>query len=223
MKNILYKFRFEAFFVTLIILLFGSLVIPNPFFDNILSPILVLVNMLMGVVMIFSKGKMNGWKTIGLLLVSALTFLATIYNPNHSHPTQMVRLALSFFFYFYVTISLIQQVLKAKVVNRNVILGLVTGYICLGLVGFFIFLSIETVHPNSFNGLQYANDTPYQLMDTLIYYSYITLLTIGFGDITPVTAVAQKATIFVGLIGQVYMVIVTAIVIEKYIRHSKKD
>ncbi|NAS32027.1 hypothetical protein GTQ40_13660 [Flavobacteriaceae bacterium R38] len=59
-------------------------------------------------------------------------------------------------------------------------------------------------------------------MDSLIYYSYITLLTIGYGEIVPVTPVAQKAAILVGLIGQFYIVIITAVVVEKYIKHSKK-
>ena len=59
--------------------------------------------------------------------------------------------------------------------------------------------------------------------DNLLYYAYITLLTIGYGEIVPVTAIAQKAAILVGLIGQFYMVIITAVVIEKYIRHSSVD
>ena len=58
-------------------------------------------------------------------------------------------------------------------------------------------------------------------VDSLIYYSYITLLTIGYGEIYPVTSVAQKAAILVGLMGQFYLVIITAVVVEKYIRHSQ--
>ncbi|WP_296314158.1 ion channel [Winogradskyella sp. UBA3174] len=48
----------------------------------------------------------------------------------------------------------------------------------------------------------------------------MTLMTIGYGDILPVTPIAQKASIFIGLIGQFYLVILTAIVVSKYINQK---
>ena len=46
-------------------------------------------------------------------------------------------------------------------------------------------------------------------------------MTIGYGDITPSTGTSQKASILFAMIGQFYLVIITAVVIEKYIRHQK--
>ena len=118
-----------------------------------------------------------------------------------------------FLFYALVTVELIKQVWHAKIISKNVILGLISGYISLGLIGFFICLSIELIHPNSFTGI--LNGT--SLTEGLMYYSYITLMTIGYGDILPVTPTAQKAAILIGLIGQIYLVVLTAIVVGKYI------
>ncbi|MEM6816304.1 MAG: ion channel, partial [Bacteroidota bacterium] len=56
--------------------------------------------------------------------------------------------------------------------------------------------------------------------EAILYYSYITLLTIGYGEIVPAIPIAQKAAILVGLVGQFYLVIITAVVVEKYIAHS---
>ncbi|WP_101449582.1 ion channel [Aquimarina sp. MAR_2010_214] len=58
-----------------------------------------------------------------------------------------------------------------------------------------------------------------------MYYSYITLMTIGYGEIIPVTSLSQKAAILVGMMGQFYLVILTAIVVGKYINqlHHKKN
>ncbi len=55
-----------------------------------------------------------------------------------------------------------------------------------------------------------------------MYFSYITMLTIGYGDIYPLGHLAQKATVLIGLIGQVYIVILTAIMIAKYV-NSKQN
>jgi voltage-gated potassium channel Kch len=55
-----------------------------------------------------------------------------------------------------------------------------------------------------------------------MYFSFTTLLTIGYGDILPITQVAQKAAIFVGLTGQFYLVILTAITVGKYLNQESK-
>ena len=86
-----------------------------------------------------------------------------------------------------------------------------------------MFTSIELYEPNSFQGVIIEGFSLIEKIDSLLYYSYITMLTIGYGDIVPVTPIAQKATILVGLMGQFYTVIITAVVVEKYIRHSVKE
>jgi len=49
------------------------------------------------------------------------------------------------------------------------------------------------------------------------YYSFITILTIGYGDITPATNIAQKMSMFFGLIGYFYGVVVIGIIMGKYL------
>lgn len=75
----------------------------------------------------------------------------------------------------------------------------------------------------AFQGILINNQDVATFSEAILYYSFITLMTIGYGEIVPVIPVAQKAAILVGLIGQFYLVIVTAVVIEKYIRHSLKE
>jgi voltage-gated potassium channel Kch len=60
------------------------------------------------------------------------------------------------------------------------------------------------------------------VQDKLLYFSFITLLTIGYGDMVPLTPIAQKTTIFIGLSGQMYLTIITAIVVGKFL-NKKKD
>ena len=119
-----------------------------------------------------------------------------------------------FLYYIVVTYELIKQVWHAKLVNKTVIFGLISGYLSLGFIGFFICTSIEFVHPGSFQG----NISAESLTDSLMYYSYISMMTIGFGDITPSTLLAQKATILIGLLGQFYLVIITGVVVGKFIK-----
>jgi len=118
-----------------------------------------------------------------------------------------------------VTIEIMHQVWHAEIINRNVFLGLISGYISIGFIGSFLFTWIELYSPGSFSGLSQVV-TGLHSAEELLYLSFISLLTIGYGDLLPVTSVAHKATILIGLVGQFYLVLVTAVVVSKYI-HSE--
>ena len=217
----LYHNRFEIFLVTQVAIVFGSLFFPIDFFDIILQPVLFLLNIISGILLISKKKKLM-WFCILLFVVSSIVFGTEIIQ----HKTEnyiLVRLSVYFVFHIIVTLNIIKQVWNAEFVNKNVIMGLMSGYISLGFLAFFLFMSIELIHPNSFSGKLLETTDFGTRSESIFYYSYITLLTIGYGEIVPVTPVAQKAAILVGLMGQFYMVIITAVIVEKYIAHSKKN
>jgi len=221
MINQLYKYRFETFLTSQLFILFGSLFFPQDFYEHTLLPILYLTSIAAGILMI-SKWKKLMWLFVGLFVITALIFSSDAILKFQNTKTLLIRLSIYFIFYFFVTWNIIQQVWRAKKVTKNVIIGLISGYVSLGFLAFFLFMSIELITPNSFQiGLINSNEIQAK-PDNILYYAYITLLTIGYGEIIPTTAIAQKAAILVGLIGQFYMVIITAVVIEKYIRHSAK-
>lgn len=223
MKDKLLKYRFECYLSSACLILFGTLLFPDKFFADYIMPIINLVNMFSGAMLFFTKGKKHGWLSFGLIAIAGLIFAVDIASSNSGVEIfDLIIFCTSFFFYLGVTFLIIKQVWKAKIVNKNVIFGLISGYISLGFVGFFIFLFLEISHPGSFHGPAEMFATANVTIDTFLYYSFITLLTIGFGDIIPITPEAQKATVFIGLFGQFYMVIITAVVIEKFTRHLKK-
>lgn len=217
----LYKARFEIFFFTMLSILFGSLIFPLDWFEDKLMPLLFLLNIASGILLISRKKKLM-WFFI-LLFVSALIVLGgTLIQKDPDDSFDYFRLAIYFVFYVAVTLEIIKQVWKATFVNKTVIIGLMSGYVSMGLIAFLMFLSIEITTPGSFTGLLMESGNMAQMVDSLLYYSYITMLTIGYGEIIPVTPIAQKAAILTGLVGQFYIVIITAVVVEKYIRHSVK-
>jgi hypothetical protein len=50
----------------------------------------------------------------------------------------------------------------------------------------------------------------------MLYFSFVTLLTIGYGDIIPVNDIAQTAVVFEGMIGQFYVAILVARLVSLY-------
>ena len=219
----LYRYRFELFFFAALGILFGSLLVTHEVFRTIFYPMLFRISLLTGILLISKKRKLLRFMLV-LFGVSLLIFGLEVFQiPKQVTELEYLRFTLNFVFFAIVTREIILQVWHAKTVNNHVIFGLMNGFISLGLIGFFILLMIEISNPGSFHGMQLDTKHPEPTFDSLIYFSYITLMTVGYGDIYPLTPTAQRATIFIGMMGQFYLVILTAVVVEKYIRFSYRD
>lgn len=222
-RKFLFDHRFDIFLTSQLAVLFGSLLVSEEFFEYTLQPILVSFTIVAGINLMSSNKRLMGF-FIALFIVAAYLFGADLIMRNPDTDRIMMRMVIYLLFSAAITISLIKQVWKATQVTDNVIMGLISGYISLGFMSFFLFILIELNDPGAFKGVLLQSEDYFVKADSIMYYAFITLLTIGYGEIVPVTAVAQKAAIFTGLAGQFYLIIIMTVVLEKYIRHSlKKD
>ena len=209
------KYRFELYLATFLLLLFGSLLFPAGIFETYMQPLLILINLMTGFVVLSVRKKTRRFYAVLFILglIFDLARLNQVIGENEDF--QLLRFGLLSAFYTIITIEIIRQVWQAKQVNKNVIFGVMGGYVSLGLVAFFLLLGIQIGEPDAFRGLEHTTNGDQS--DHLLYYAYITLMTIGYGDIVPVKPVSQKAAILIGLWGQFYLVIITAVVVGKYI------
>lgn len=226
MHKFLYKHRFEVFLITQIAVLFGSLFFPLEFYEEYMLPLFFLINIMAGILML-SKVKKVMWFNIGLLLIALAFFGGDMFSRRAvttNYGQGFIQLTIYSLFYMSVSWNIIKQVWAEHRVDKKVILGLISGYISLGFLAFFLFMFIELWTPGSFAGMLLDTESAFNLRsDSLMYYAYITLLTIGYGEIIPTNPPAQKAAILVGLAGQFYIAIITAVVVEKYIRYTTKS
>lgn len=213
--NRLFPYRFEMLLVSQTAVLFGSLVLPTDWFENYISPVLLLLNLLAGIVLASKKKRLVRFLFL-LVAINLIILTDSILGISWFAEVQVVKLFSYFIFYGLVTFEIIEQVAKAQQVEKNVIMGLISGYLALGLLSFFLFYVIEYFQPNSYSNLVFDGSSE-KATEKLLYFSYVTLLTIGYGEIVPVSELAQKAAILVALIGQFYIVILTAVVVGKYI------
>ncbi len=212
------RYRFELYLSSFVALVFGSLIFPSPFFERYMDPLLTLANVIAGFGIISERRR---YFKIYSVLVSGAVILEVMrfaFGAGDNIDLKLIRFAVLSLFYTIVTLEIIRQVWFASEVNKNVIFGVMGGYVSMGLIAFFIVLGIEISEPGSFLGLD--NSTGTSQSENLFYFAYITLMTVGYGDITPVTILAQKASILIALLGQFYLVIITAVVVGKYINNE---
>ena len=216
----LYGYRFELLLAGQVAILFGGLVLPLPLFETVASPVLFALNLLIGV-LLFSASKKKMFFVVILLVIAVFSLLFEFSTDKPSHFVKGLKLFPFFLFFLLLVIELMSQIWSAKVIGKNVIYGLISGYIALGFIAFFVCLSIETFSPGSYNGIPIVEGI--SSSEDLMYYSYITLMTIGYGEIVPETMLAKKAAVLIGLMGQFYLVILTAIVVGKFVNQRKPD
>jgi voltage-gated potassium channel len=222
MRQKLQLYRFEIFLITQLLILFESLVFRAEAHTELISYLFFLLNIVAGINILVKKRKLM-WFFIGALIIEGTVYLLSYNFPSLELLAEYIRMTVFFLFYVTSTYLIIQEIWHAKIVNKLVIYGLMSGYLSLGFIGTLLFLSIETWSPNSFNGISFLGFTETGGLGELMYFSYITLLTIGYGEIYPISALAQKATILVALMGQFYTVIITAIIVGKFINQSFED
>lgn len=222
LRILVYHYRFDIFLAGQVAVLFGSLFFPEDFYENILLPILILFSIASGINLI-SGHKQLMWFFIVLFLAAIYLFGADLLVRTANNERILLRMSIYLLFTAVIALSLIKQVWRAKTMTDNVIMGLISGYISLGFMSFFLFMLIELTHPGAFKGVLLESNDYLVKSDAIMYYAFITLLTIGYGEIVPVIPIAQKAAIFTGLAGQFYLIIIMTVVLEKYIRVKHKD
>jgi len=91
--------------------------------------------------------------------------------------------------------------------------GALSVYLLLGYFWSIVFTILETLQPGSFNlalGGAEAAGSRAEIFKQLLYYSYITLSTLGYGDITPLSAGARSLAALEALTGQIYLAVLVA-------------
>lgn len=220
-KHKLNKYRFSIYLFTQLMILFGSLFFPGEIYDLFFSPVFVVVNLIAGLFIIPLRSHFR--KVFFLVFFVLLSeFVLSTLGYVSVKSTTYIRFFSYFLLYVVITYHLIKQIWRAEEVDVTMIMGLISGYISLGLIGFFMLSTIDMLQPEAFEGIRILETGSGQTRaDNLLYFSFITLLTVGYGDILPALPVAQKATMIIGLVGQLYLVIITSITVGKYINQFK--
>lgn len=108
-----------------------------------------------------------------------------------------------------VAIRLLGYVLAPGPVGRNRIYGVVSVYLLLGVAWAFAYSLTDSLAPNSFV-LADADGGEVPTMSHFVYYSFVTLTTLGYGDIQPASAVARTYSAVEAIVGQLYLAVLVA-------------
>ena len=100
-------------------------------------------------------------------------------------------------------------------------MGSICVYILVGISWSIFYFFVSVIHPGAFDGITEIGAK--QQFTDLLYYSFVTLSTLGYGDINPVTPIARTLAYIEALFGQFYIAILVASFVGMHITSSQKN
>jgi hypothetical protein len=109
------------------------------------------------------------------------------------------------------------QIAKSREVTAVAILGSIAGYLLLGLV-YSIFISIIIKNdPGAYSNLpEDIQQVNINNPSVSLYYSFVTLASLGYGDICPLKPYTRSLATFIAVSGQLYIAVIVALLIGKF-------
>lgn len=168
----------------------------------------------------------NGMLLVGLYICTtskrdllsglSLGFLAWLFLwvdfATHNISSTLLSHGTLMLFYCYLAYHLFKSLKEYKKLSKNIIYAAISGFLMLGFMGAQIIYILDGFEPNSFSNLGDSIYNP-------IYMSFVSLTTLGYGDIIPLTDAAKSLAIFLGIVGQMYITIIVGIMVGKYIKN----
>jgi len=152
------------------------------------------------------------------IIVAGLAF-----GDHFLESSQLPLIHLSFILLFIITTTVMagRQVLFSGNVDFNKIIGAICIYILMGLAWAMAYLITEQMYPGSMSGF---GEGPWQdNLQAAVYYSFVTLTTLGYGEITPLMPLSRFLAYTEAIAGQFYIAILVASLIGVRLAAIQKE
>ena len=208
------NFRFSAAqFLIALALFFAA----TPFVElckngNSIDGVLMTLVLVSGV---FAVGGRRWKLVVAVILVSPAVLGKWInqFRPDLLPPE--VHLTTSLIFVGFVLSQFLFFILRAPRVNSEVLCAGVSGYLLLGILWMFAYILVAKLNPGDATHLGAFSIRPLMGFDAL-YFSFITLSTVGYGDITPVSHGARMLAMTEAMTGTIYIAVLISRLVALY-------
>lgn len=140
---------------------------------------------------------------IAIILTSQLGYFLEFYG------LEFIHLILMLIFFISTAYQTTKQVILAGKVNSNTILGAICLYMLLGLIWALVYTLAQLYFGDAFKGLNSTSEW-YLVFPDLVYFSFVTLTTLGFGDVVPNLPMTRFLVYFQAIVGQFYLAVLVA-------------
>jgi Ion channel len=187
----------------------------NPIFDHgdlrkLILTAMTFVPVILATIRL-SEAKRWVWPSV-LLMLGAMIFGAlSTFIPNQV--LFAIKWGLLSAFYGLTVIGLFSYLKNARSVIGSHLYTAVSIYLMLGMLWAALYCAIDAMYPDSF---ALANNIPSHHQSELLYFSLVTLSTIGYGDVVPLHGEVRMLAAMEGVTGVLYVAITVALLVNSY-------
>jgi hypothetical protein len=157
-----------------------------------------------------SQIKSRVWPLVSLMLVNMAFVVAG--NTFRSRALTGIRWALLAAFFALTAVGLFSYLRSSRIVTQAHLYTAVNIYLLLGLLWATLYLAIDAFDPGSIQ----VGSHPAERETNLLYFSLVTLSTIGYGDIVPLSGESRILAALEGVTGVLYIAITVALLISRF-------
>ncbi|MGD8521118.1 MAG: ion channel [Desulfobacterales bacterium] len=211
-----YKSRFVYLIVAII-----SMIAVTPFLQGYVA-IRILMDIFFSAIFlaaIFSISDRKRLRAFGAILAlpTIVSLWTTYFMVNDA--VFMVGRIFGILFFGFAIVQILQFIFRAKDVTKDVIFAAIVVYLLMPMMWSFIYGLLEVLQPGSFN-IPAAHI--HESRRLFMYFSFVTITTLGYGDITPLAERATSFAILEAVIGQIYLVVVVAWLVGMHVSRKSK-
>lgn len=198
-------------YTILCILLFSIFIAPPLINENLISIVTMeIVFLLMLVAGVFAVQTTFTIRILTVFIALVALVIRILYRFDYHRDFEILDNIISCTTLSIFTFLMVQQFLIRNSNLRYRIAAAVSIYLLFGLLWSRLYEIVYLIDPDSFN------ITSHKTNFTLLYFSFVTLITLGYGDVLPVSLIARNLAILEGVSGQLYMVIMISTLVSEF-------
>ena len=155
-----------------------------------------------------------------IVVVAAITIaVGWVAWGTRSSGVREIHNAVAMLYCLALSAYVLSEVFRASEVKRHQIEGAIAAYLLLGVAWSFAYNLVFMIRPESFTfGNAMLQNDP-ETQGRFLYFSFVTLTTIGYGDITPTIATTEMLSVLEALVGQLFPAILLARLVSMELHH----
>ena len=162
--------------------------------------------------------QINLWRWPAVLLMVVNVIFVVAGNTFRSRALTGMRWGFLAAFFALTAVALFSYLRHSDIVTQAHLYTAVNIYLLLGLLWATLYLAIDAIYPGSIQ----MGSHPAERDTELLYFSLITLSTIGYGDIVPLSGEARMLSALEGMTGVLYIAVTVAILVSRF-RSERSD
>jgi len=154
---------------------------------------------------------------LGLFMVGCIVLFELRVVPLNPVTGLVLRDGLTVGFVLWVLVIVLREIFRRSTSERDAVIGALCGFLVLVTMFMRVHALLEELSPGAYlaSGRVLAERPEAEVLAAFQYFSTVTLTTVGFGDIVPVTPDARLATGMEAIVGQLYLAVVVATLVGR--------